>query len=297
MRKTGPKPNPEVRFTKMTREGSAPDHRPELGPCLLHSGASNGNGYAQFHYDGKNGYAHRYAWEREAGPIPSGLTVDHLCRVRRCVRFSHLELTDRVDNYLRGVEARSGTCPNGHERTPQNTTTKNGRRACLLCREATSRRSQERRRKGTENDSRVRYDQNLVREQIAQVRAAQTTIAQAARVIGCQANYLGRRVWTETRKDVLARDGGRCVGCGMAATDVHHRIPRGSGGSSRPEIAFGMSNLISLCRNCHSWTESNRDQARENGLLVPRSAVPADIPVNFAVGTVYLTDDGSVTPC
>jgi len=78
----------------------------------LHIGANNGNGYVQFQFNGKNGYAHRYAWERINGPIPAGLTIDHLCRVRRCVNVAHIELVDTLTNYQRAVDAWT-LCNNG----------------------------------------------------------------------------------------------------------------------------------------------------------------------------------------
>lgn len=35
--------------------------------------------------------AHRVSYEQFVGPIPDGLQIDHLCRVRECVNPSHLE--------------------------------------------------------------------------------------------------------------------------------------------------------------------------------------------------------------
>ena len=47
--------------------------------------------------------AHRIVYEREQGPIPEGLDLDHLCRNRRCVRPDHLEPVTRSVNILRGT--------------------------------------------------------------------------------------------------------------------------------------------------------------------------------------------------
>jgi hypothetical protein len=34
--------------------------------------------------------AHRVSYEHYVGPIPKGLEIDHLCRVRHCVNPAHL---------------------------------------------------------------------------------------------------------------------------------------------------------------------------------------------------------------
>lgn len=45
--------------------------------------------------------AHNLYWERANGPIPDGLELDHLCRVRRCVNPTHLEPVTRAENLRR----------------------------------------------------------------------------------------------------------------------------------------------------------------------------------------------------
>lgn len=72
-------------------------------------------------YGGFNGkhYAHRFAYELAVGPIPDGLTLDHLCRNRLCVNPDHLEPVTARENTLRGespnvVTARTGVCKRGH---------------------------------------------------------------------------------------------------------------------------------------------------------------------------------------
>jgi hypothetical protein len=55
------------------------------------------------------------------------------------------------------------------------------------------------------------------------------------------------------RREVLARDKHRCQvpGCGRTRfLEVHHRVPRSSGGINQPE------NLVTLCGSCHRlWHE------------------------------------------
>src|SRR5690242_2023488 len=56
--------------------------------------------------------------------------------------------------------------------------------------------------------------------------------------------------WIRTRLEVVRRDNFACVECGVAVcnaeTDVHHLLPRSSGGTDEP------SNLITLCDGCHA---------------------------------------------
>jgi 5-methylcytosine-specific restriction protein A len=46
----------------------------------------------------------------------------------------------------------------------------------------------------------------------------------------------------------------RCAECGAPATEVHHRDGRGPRGDNRP------SNLLSLCRPCHSRSTVQENQ-------------------------------------
>ena len=90
--------------------------------------------------------AHRFAYEDTVGPIPDGLQLDHLCRVRHCVRPAHMDPVDNRTNSLRGfsvsaLNARKTHCINGHEFTLENTYQKpDGGRQCKTCRRATDRR-------------------------------------------------------------------------------------------------------------------------------------------------------------
>lgn len=63
--------------------------------------------------------AHRRAYETLVGPIPDGLTIDHLCRNRRCINPGHMEPVGQGDNVLRGDagssrNARKTHCRKGH---------------------------------------------------------------------------------------------------------------------------------------------------------------------------------------
>lgn len=93
-------------------------------------------------------YAHRISYELHVGPIPDGLVIDHLCRVRNCVRPDHLEPVTRAENNARGevldrciAEKKSRThCPAGHEYNEENThVRKGGWRGCRACQRARQR--------------------------------------------------------------------------------------------------------------------------------------------------------------
>lgn len=86
--------------------------------CWLWKGAT-ACGYGYF----RHRPAHRFAYELYRGPIPEGLQLDHLCRVRSCVNPSHLEAVTQGVNLHRGetIAARNAAkthCPKGHEYTP-----------------------------------------------------------------------------------------------------------------------------------------------------------------------------------
>lgn len=66
--------------------------------CWLWTASLRRNGYGQLKAEGRNRSAHRVAWELANGAIPDGRVVDHLCRVRHCVRPDHLRLVTHKQN-------------------------------------------------------------------------------------------------------------------------------------------------------------------------------------------------------
>lgn len=75
--------------------------------CWLWNGAHSPPGYAVLGSRiGGTPLAHRLMYMELIGPIPDGLTLDHLCRERGCVNPYHLEPVTLAENISRGVPFR-----------------------------------------------------------------------------------------------------------------------------------------------------------------------------------------------
>jgi hypothetical protein len=117
--------------------------------CWLWTGGLRGSGrYGQFRNGKRLGFAHRYAYELLVGPIPDGMQLDHLCRVRLCVNPAHLEPVTARENTMRSEaltarNARKTHCLRGHPFDEANTieTVRDGRlhRTCRECDRSKSR--------------------------------------------------------------------------------------------------------------------------------------------------------------
>lgn len=60
-------------------------------------------GYGQYFAWGRMWGAHRFVYTLLVGPVPDGLELDHLCRVRACVNPDHLEPVTHEENVRRGA--------------------------------------------------------------------------------------------------------------------------------------------------------------------------------------------------
>lgn len=91
--------------------------------------------------------AHRWLYEALVGPIPAGLTLDHLCKNKSCVNPKHLEPVTIADNIRRGdsksaVSRRTGRCTKGHHVVDPGgwiEYSDGARRACRICKNASVR--------------------------------------------------------------------------------------------------------------------------------------------------------------
>lgn len=97
----------------------------------------------------KRGQAHRALYEFHCGPIPDGLELDHLCKLKLCVNPAHLEPVTHQENVHRGpfmqIAGRYNRikthCIAGHPYDVENTMVQNdGSRVCRICRNASQRR-------------------------------------------------------------------------------------------------------------------------------------------------------------
>ena len=110
--------------------------------CLLWIGSKTVGGYGMVWMNSVKYMAHRISWVAANGEdIPFGFDIDHLCRVRSCVRYSHLEPVERRVNLLRGETKPANQvarthCPKGHLLEEGNLVAsglRNGKRQCHIC--------------------------------------------------------------------------------------------------------------------------------------------------------------------
>ena len=122
------------------------------GDCWLWTGGRTSEGYGRFWLNGKSVLAHRVAYALAHGQLPGdGYQLDHVCRVRLCVR--HLEPVTIRENLMRSSatwaarNAAKTHCKHGHEFTDANTyRAPDGQRMCRECARASDRRAYWRKR-------------------------------------------------------------------------------------------------------------------------------------------------------
>jgi hypothetical protein len=102
---------------------------------------------------------------------------------------------------------------------------------------------------------------------------------------------------SEAHNIVKLRDAGICAACGLPIFGnghIHHRQPRGMGGSGNRRDT--PANMIHVHETCHRTIESHRESAVDRGWIVLRGHNPAETPILYRlVGPVLLNEDGTVT--
>lgn len=109
--------------------------------CHIWQGAMNGSGYGVVGVEGRNRYVHRLRYEREVGPIPEGMHLDHfVCDNPSCCNPAHVRPVTPRENLLRGntvnaAHAAKTHCPQGHPYAGDNlrVTPRTGGRQCRAC--------------------------------------------------------------------------------------------------------------------------------------------------------------------
>jgi len=116
------------------------------GDCWIWEHARFAAGYGSVLFGGKNVYVHRLSYETHVGPIPAGLTIDHLCRERACWNPAHLEAVTNAEN-IRRAALHKTHCPRGHDYAKYARRRKRGR-DCLICHRDRERERSRRNREG-----------------------------------------------------------------------------------------------------------------------------------------------------
>lgn len=107
--------------------------------CLISTYSVGSHGYAQIGWqkgeERTMTLVHRVVWIAAHGPIPDGMTVDHMCKRRTCVNVEHLRLLSNYENARRtsGRDWPVGRCAHGHPNSRAHTQP-SGKRICLDCR-------------------------------------------------------------------------------------------------------------------------------------------------------------------
>jgi hypothetical protein len=131
----------------------------DVGFCWIYlgektTGSKYASGYGTIRrggrYEGRV-LTHRAVWEGLVGPIPDGLQLDHVCRVKLCCNPDHLEPVTPAVNVHRSSggpgKPRKTHCKQGHEFTDENTKITAGRfRNCRACCNAASAKYYQRKR-------------------------------------------------------------------------------------------------------------------------------------------------------
>ncbi len=92
------------------------------------------------------------------------------------------------------------------------------------------------------------------------------------------------------RERAYSRDKGRCIRCvRRPGEQIHHRQGR------RIADPHRLSNLITLCADCHRYVHAHPAESYDAGTMVPRNGIrtTTGTPIKTTRGWILLADDGS----
>lgn len=154
--KRPPDPRPPG-FVPWSQRADSPGWVESASGCHVWMGSRTPSGYGQIRLGGRGRLVHCVRYEREIGPIPAGMQLDHFkCDNGRggCCNPQHCRPVSARENSLRcnSVSSRNlakTACPYGHEYTEANSyLSRDGYRRCRTCTLDGQRRS---RRTGTQS--------------------------------------------------------------------------------------------------------------------------------------------------
>ncbi len=95
---------------------------------------------------------------------------------------------------------------------------------------------------------------------------------------------------------IKLRANNRCELCGsrLLGGHIHHRQPRGMGGSRTVESKGSAANGLWIHPGCHMTIELSRARALDKGWLIKQGQDPASTPVRLWDGWWLLADDGTM---
>jgi hypothetical protein len=132
-------------FVPWTDRRNSPGWIEDDAGCHIWTGATGSNGYGIARVSGRTCLVHRLRYEREIGPIPLGMQLDHyVCDNGQggCCNPHHCRPVTARENVLRGNGpsakcAAKSHCPYGHPYIEENLVrwykSKRGVRICRIC--------------------------------------------------------------------------------------------------------------------------------------------------------------------